>query len=111
MSPLVTYLVLACAALLEAGGDLLVRRGMEHPAPTGRLLWMALGGVVLFAYGCVVNAPRWEFGRLLGIYVTLFFLAAQLIAWFARGERPGPSILIGGAMIIGGGAVILLGPR
>ena len=111
MSPLLTLIVLVCAALLEAGGDALVRRGMEHSAVSGRLLWMALGGVVLFAYGYVVNAPRWEFGRLLGIYVALFFLAAQTIAWVARGERPGPAMLIGGAMIVGGGVVIWMGAR
>jgi hypothetical protein len=33
----------------------------------------------LTAYGFVVNAPHWDFGKLLGAYVVLFFLLAQFV--------------------------------
>jgi hypothetical protein len=71
-----------------------------------RLGVMALGGAVLFAYGVTVNVPPWDFGRLLGVYVTLFFIVAQLINWLAFGLRPTAPILVGGALIVAGGLTI-----
>lgn len=100
-------LLLALAALLEAGGDALVRKGLGiHGLPRG--LWFAAGALILFIYGLTVNLPGWDFGRLLGIYVVLFFLAAQAIAWFAFGQLPSPAILTGGALIVTGGLVMTL---
>jgi len=68
----------------------------------------ALGALVLFAYGLTVNAPAWDFGRLLGIYVTLFFVVAQAINWIAFGQAPTLPILVGGLLIISGGLTITL---
>ena len=101
-------LVLLLAAVLEAGGDALVRAGLFGPNVLRRALLLLAGGLVLFAYGCVVNAPRWDFGRLLGIYVVFFFVVAQLIAWLGFGQRPTPALLLGGALIVAGGLVISL---
>jgi drug/metabolite transporter (DMT)-like permease len=47
-----------------------------------------------------------DFGRLLGIYVVLFFLAAQLVNLLFFGIRPDGAILIGGALVVAGGLVI-----
>jgi small multidrug resistance family-3 protein len=60
----------------------------------------------LFAYGWTVNAPAWDFGRLLGLYVVLFFIVAQLVSWVGFGQLPSRGVLIGGALIISGGVVI-----
>jgi drug/metabolite transporter superfamily protein YnfA len=104
-----TLLVLLAAAVLEAGGDALVRSGM-HAATSGRrLLFWLTGGVVLFAYGYVVNAPPWEFGRLLGIYVVFFFVVAQLISWLVFNQPPGRAVLLGGALVVAGGLVMSVG--
>jgi hypothetical protein len=65
-----------------------------------------IGAAVLFAYGLVVNAPPWDSGKLLGVYVVLFFVVAQLINLVFFHVRPGPPILVGGAMIFGGGLVM-----
>ena len=65
-----------------------------------------LGAAVLFSYGITVNAPPWDFGRLLGVYVTLFFLVAQAINWFGFGLQPTLPIIIGGTLIIAGGLTI-----
>jgi len=102
-------LVLTAAALLEAGGDALVRVGLRTPGLWARAAWFAAAAVMLFAYGWTVNAPRWDFGRLLGIYVVLFFLTAQLISWIAFGEAPSKAILVGGALIVSGGLVVAWG--
>ena len=101
-------LVLFLAAVLEAVGDALVRTGLEAGTTGRRLALFAAGAVVLFAYGYAVNAPRWDFGRLLGIYVVLFFVVAQAISWLAFGQKPSVPILVGGAFIITGGLLISL---
>ena len=70
------------------------------------MVLFAVGALVLFSYGYVVNAPSWDFGRLLGIYVVFFFVVAQLISWIVFHQRPSTGVLIGGAFIIIGGVII-----
>jgi small multidrug resistance family-3 protein len=98
--------VLTLAATLESGGDALVRTGLHAPSPPTRIFFMAAGAVVLFVYGVTVNLPSWDFGKLLGVYVALFFVVAQIINFFAFGARPGLPIYAGGALIISGGLLI-----
>jgi hypothetical protein len=98
-------LVLFIAALLEAGGDALIRSGL-HASALKKTAFMVLGGLVLFCYGYTVNAPTWDFGRLLGIYVVFFFLVAQAINLLAFGQQPTPGILVGGSLIVLGGLAI-----
>jgi hypothetical protein len=98
--------VLLIAAVLEAGGDALVRHGLYSQSSMTRGGFLALGAIVLFAYGLTVNTPPWDFGRLLGVYVTLFFLVAQLINWLAFGLPPTLPIVVGGTLIIAGGLTI-----
>jgi drug/metabolite transporter superfamily protein YnfA len=106
MSRISILLVLFLAALLEAGGDALIRSGLQAPRPAVRLGCFAIGGLVLFLYGYVVNTPSWDFGRLLGIYVVCFFVVAQLISWLAFGQAPRGGVLVGGAFIIAGGVIM-----
>ena len=100
--------VLLCAALLEAGGDALMRGGLRSPTPTRAAVFFLLGGLVLTSYGYLVNAPPWDFGRLLGVYVAFFFVVAQVISWVFFGQRPTPGLLLGGALIALGGLVVSL---
>jgi drug/metabolite transporter (DMT)-like permease len=99
-------LLLLFAALLETGGDALIRLGLRGGTPLVRALWMLAGGVVLFAYAYAVNAPGWDFGRLLGIYVVFFFVIAQLVSWLVFHQRPGLPIVVGGGFIVLGGIVL-----
>ncbi len=98
--------VLTLAAILEAGGDALVRSGLHAPVLATRIAFMAAGALVLFTYGVTVNLPPWDFGRLLGVYVALFFVVAQAINLFAFGIKPGLPIVAGGLLIISGGLLI-----
>ncbi len=106
MNKTVSILILALAALLEAGGDAVVRTGLHANAPLVRAAWFAVGACVLFAYGYTVNAPAWDFGKLLGLYVVFFFVAAQMISWLAFGQPPSRAVLFGGVLIVSGGVVI-----
>jgi drug/metabolite transporter superfamily protein YnfA len=101
-----TLLLLFTAALLEAGGDALVRLGLHAPSASTRLGYFSAGAVVLFSYGYFVNKPNWDFGRLLGVYVVFFFVVAQLISWIVFHQVPSRAILIGGCFIVVGGAIV-----
>ncbi|HSZ62967.1 MAG TPA: hypothetical protein VK828_14285 [Terriglobales bacterium] len=101
--------LLAIAAFLEAYGDSCFQSALYRSSGMSRALAFVGGAVSLAAYGLVVNAPRWEFGKLLGVYVVLFFLWAQIVARVKFGQTPTPSILIGGALICAGGLVISIG--
>jgi len=103
-----SMLILLAAAVLEAGGDALMRTGIHALSPSRRAGFMLAGGLVLAVYGYVVNTPPWDFGRLLGIYVVLFFLVAQAINWLAYGQKPTPSLILGGILIAAGGLVVSL---
>ena len=95
--------LLALAALLEVGGDAGMRAGLQ-----GRRGGFALGAALLVAYGIVVNLPNWEFGRLLGVYIAVFFLVSQVMAVLAFHEKLKAPTLVGGALIVTGGLVLAL---
>jgi len=101
-----TALLLFLAAVLEAGGDALVRRGLHGAAAPTRVAFLLAGALLLFVYGCFVNSPPWDFGRLLGVYVVFFFLVAQAVAWFFFGQAPSAGTLLGGCLIVAGGVVV-----
>jgi len=105
-NPLGTLGVLAAAAFLEAWGDSFFQAAFYRSHGFMRALMLLAGAVVLALYGSTVNIPRWDFGKLLGLYVVLFFLAAQLLARVRFGQSPTPPIYLGGAFILIGGAVI-----
>lgn len=100
------FLVLAAA--LEVGGVAAIRYGLLRSASAA----LALGVTLITAYGFAVNATRAiDFGRLLGLYIAVFFVVSQVIAMTVFGERPGVSVWAGGALIVAGGTVLLLGAR
>ena len=104
-------LLLLVAAFLEAYGDSCFQAGLYRSSGVSRFLAFLLGGASLVSYGLVVNAPRWEFGKLLGVYVVLFFLCAQVIARVRFGQVPSTPVIVGGAMIVAGGLIISLSAR
>lgn len=97
-------LFLFFAALLEVGGDALMRMGIKGGRTQG-LFW---GALALAAYGIIVNLPKWDFGRLLGVYIAVFYAVSQGVAYFVFHEKlKGPS-LVGGGLILAGGVVLTL---
>jgi Uncharacterised BCR, YnfA/UPF0060 family len=111
MNMLVALLIMLVAATLETGGDALVRAGIKNPAPMARFGFWLAGAVALILYGWTVNAPPWDFGRLLGLYVVFVFLVAQVLAIAIFGQWPDRGIWFGGILIPSGGIVIALSAR
>ena len=98
---LTVWALLTVAAVLEAGGDALVRLGLRSSR------WALVGGsLALVCYGFLVNLTRWDFGRLMGVYIALFFVVAQLIALVAFREKLQIPVLVGGGLIMAGGLVL-----
>jgi len=96
------FLLLVTASLLEVGGDALIRMGMKGKG----LLLVLLGAAALVIYGVFVNLTSLDFGRLMGIYIVLFFVVSQIVAALAFGERISLPVLVGGSLVIGGGVVM-----
>jgi small multidrug resistance family-3 protein len=101
------WLVFMAAACLEMSGDAAVRRGMRG----GGLPWILGGCAVLAGYSLLVNAVRWDFSRLIGVYVSFFALASVLCGRFILKENVPPSTWLGLAVIIAGGLIIQFGGK
>jgi len=94
--------VLIVAAVLEIGGDALVRRGMESRS------WMfALVAASLVIYGVVVNRGGLDFGRLMGVYIAVFFVISQIVTMIVYRELPALRTIVGGTFIVVGGLTII----
>ena len=101
-----TFAVLLFAAFLEAYGDSCFQSGLYRSSGAARYIAFAGGAITLSLYGLVVNTPPWEFGKLLGLYVVLFFIVAQVLAKVRFDQTPTPPILVGGSLILLGGMII-----
>ena len=100
-----TWFIFIAAALLEVGGDAAVRRGLRG----GGLLFIIAGFVVLGSYGLVVNAVKWDFSKLLGVYVAFFALVSVLCGRYIFKETIPTSTWLGVAVVIVGGLIIQFG--
>ena len=102
---LVAWLVFIAAALLEVGGDAVIRKGL-HGAGAGMI---ALGFLVLGSYGIMVNMVKWDFSKLLGVYVAVFAIVSVLFGKYVFSETIPWSTWLGLGIIVAGGAVIQFG--
>lgn len=94
--------LLVLAALLEVGGDALIRGGLQRKG-----IALLLGGAVtLVVYGFMVNMTKLDFSRLMGLYIVLFFLVAQTMAVFVFRESIPRGVIAGGGLVVLGGVVM-----
>ena len=100
-------LIFIAAALLEVGGDAVVRSGLRGNQP----LSVALGCLLLAAYGVMVNLVRWDFSRLLGVYVAVFAVISVCWGRFVFGEDVPLAVWLGLGLIVAGGMLIQFGTK
>ena len=103
--PVVAWVVFIAAAAFEVGGDAVVRKGLRG----GGLAFVALGCAMLGCYGLVVNLVKWDFSKLLGVYVAVFAVISILTGRFIFGENVPLTTWGGLALIVLGAAVIQFG--
>jgi hypothetical protein len=105
-SPMGAFAVLVVAASLEVLGDSFFQSGLYRATGVQRAMWFGFGVAVLGGYGLFVNLPQWDFGRLLGVYVAVFFVVAQVVAKVRFHQSPSVPMVVGGSLIVAGGLVI-----
>ena len=93
------------AAVLEVGGDALIRKGLRG---SGALL-VVLGLAVLGSYGLLVNLLSLDFSRLLGAYVGAFAVVSVVFGRLLFGDRVPVSTWLGLAVVVAGSAIIHAG--
>ena len=101
----IAWLFFIAAAILEVSGDAAMRRGLRG----GGIVFIVAGCMALAGYGLVVNTVKWDFSRLLGVYVGLFALVSVLTGRFIFKEVVPFSTWAGLALIVLGGLVIQFG--
>jgi small multidrug resistance family-3 protein len=105
MTQLTSFVAFLAAAILEVGGDALIRKGMRGSG----ISVILLGCLVLSCYGVVVNLVRWDFSKLLGAYVAVFAVISVLTGMFVFKENVPPTTWIGLGVIVCGGFIIQYG--
>ncbi len=106
MIPL-AWIIFIGAAILEVGGDAVVRKGLRGSG----LIIILTGCAMLGCYGLVVNMVRWDFSKLLGVYVAVFALINILFGRFVFQEEIPMATWIGLIVIISGGMIIQFGNK
>ncbi len=101
----ISWLVFIAAAILEVGGDAVVRTGLRGSG----LVVILIGFAMLGCYGVVVNMVKWDFSKLLGVYVALFALISILFGRFVFKESIPAATWIGLGIIMAGGIIIQFG--
>ena len=101
------WLVFVLAAILEVSGDAVTRTGLR----SGRWTTVLAGTAMLGLYGIVVNTVRWDFSKLLGVYVAVFAVVSVLTGAFYFKESVTPASWTGLGLIILGRLVIQFGSR
>jgi hypothetical protein len=102
VSPLILLLL---ATVLEASGDALVRLALYNHAGLIRAGLFLAGAALLFSYGMLLNLTPLDFGRVVGLYIATLFVVWQVVNFLAFRTLPSLPILLGGALVIAGGAI------
>ena len=108
MNQLSVLVFLLVATALEATGDAVVRMGIAQDAWLSRCVLFLIGAALLFGYGLSLNLAPTEFGRVVGLYVATLFVIWQIVNFVAFRALPSPPILVGGVLIVIGGAIVTL---
>jgi len=102
----VTWLFFIAAAVLEVGGDAIIRKGLWG----NEMTLVGVGAAMLAFYGVAVNMVQWDFSKLLGVYVAVFATVAVLFGRLIFKEQMHSSTWLGLSIIILGGLIIQFGP-
>jgi small multidrug resistance family-3 protein len=98
--------LLLAATILEVSGDAVVRMAMyNHVGPVRFGLFLG-GAALLFGYGTFLNLAPLEFGQVVGLYLATLFVTWQVINFLAFRALPTLPTVVGGALVIAGGAII-----
>ena len=98
--------LLLAATILEVSGDAIVRMALYDQVGPVRVGLFLGGAVLLVGYGTFLNLAPFEFGQVVGLYIATLFVVWQVINFVAFRMLPTLPILLGGSLVIAGGAII-----
>jgi small multidrug resistance family-3 protein len=76
------------------------------PAVVARLGLFLAGAGLLCGYGTFLNLAPLEFGQVVGLYLATLFVVWQVINFVVFRALPTLPIVLGGSLVIAGGAII-----
>jgi small multidrug resistance family-3 protein len=104
MTPFV-WLIFVAAAILEVSGDAMIWRGLRGWGGAA----IVAGCIMLACYGLVVNVVKWEFSKLLGVYVAVFAVVSVAMGRMVFKETVPLTTWMGLGLMVAGGLVIQFG--
>lgn len=99
-------ILLLAATILEVSGDAVVRTAIYNHAGFARFGLFFAGAALLFGYGTLLNLAPLEFGQVVGLYLATLFVVWQVINFVVFRTLPTLPIILGGLLVITGGAII-----
>ncbi|HXC54446.1 MAG TPA: hypothetical protein VNU97_04060 [Rhizomicrobium sp.] len=97
---------LIVATTLEVSGDAVVRMAIFDHAGLWRIALFVAGAALLFGYGSFLNLAPLEFGQLAGLYIATLFVVWQIVNFAFFRTLPTIPIMVGGALVVAGGAIV-----
>lgn len=102
--PLLVLLLIATT--LEASGDAIVRMAIYNHVGRIRIALFLAGAALLLGYASFLNLSTLDFRHVVGLYIATLFVVWQVINIIVFRSFPTMPILVGGALVIVGGAII-----
>ena len=99
-------ILLLAATILEVSGDAVVRTAIYHHVGLARVGLFFTGGALLLGYGTLLNLAPLEFGQVVGLYLATLLVVWQVVNFVAFRTLPTLPIVLGGSLVIVGGAII-----
>lgn len=98
--------LLLAATILEVSGDAVVRMAIYNHVGLARLGLFLAGTALLLGYGTFLNLAPLQFGQVVGLYLATLFVVWQVINFVAFRALPTLPIVVGGSLVMAGGAII-----
>jgi hypothetical protein len=98
--------LLLAATILEVSGDAIVRTAIYNHVGLVRVGLFFAGAALLLGYGTLLNLAPFEFGQVVGLYLATLFVVWQVVNFVAFRTLPTLPIVLGGSLVIAGGAII-----
>jgi hypothetical protein len=99
---------LIVATIFEVCGDAIVRIALHNYAGLTaiRFALFMLGAALVFGYATFLNLAPLEFREVVGLYIATLFIVWQVINFAFFRTLPTAAVLVGGSLIVVGGAVV-----
>ena len=100
------FYFLIVAAVVEVSGDAMLRIALFDHTGLYRIGLFVMGAALLLGYGTFLNLAPLEFRQVVGLYIATLFIVWQIVNFAFFHTLPTFPILVGGTLIVAGGAIV-----